>query len=88
MTQTKKERERTPFIPHDVARMVARQNVPLVKAWRIRLGMTIEEIATAAQMPSEAIRRLETTQNTVSLALMKVAFVMNLDIDQLTDILH
>ncbi|HHO49102.1 MAG TPA: XRE family transcriptional regulator [Desulfobacteraceae bacterium] len=86
MTLTKKER--CPFIPHDVAYMVARQNVPLVKAWRIRLGMTIEEIATAAEMPSEEIRILETKRNTFSLPLMRVAFVMNLDIDQLTDILH
>jgi len=74
-----------PFIPHDVAHMVDRQKIPLVKAWRIRLGMTIEEIASAAKMHPEEVSMLEKKHNKFSTSLVKVACAMNLDIDQLMD---
>lgn len=87
MKQTENETCR-PFIPHDVAYMVARQKIPLVKAWRIRLNMTIEEIASAASIQPEEVTVLEKKYNAFSPSLMKVAYVMNLDIDQLMDIFH
>lgn len=77
-----------PFIPHDVAYMVAREKMPLVKAWRIRLNLTIEELASAAHMPPEEVSLLERKQNNFSPTLMKIAGVMNLEINQLMDSVH
>lgn len=87
MKQSKDEIFR-PFIPHDVAFLVARGKMPLVKAWRIRLNLTIEELASAAQMPPEEISLLEKKRNSFSPSLMKIAGVMNLEINQLMDGVH
>lgn len=87
MKQSENETYR-PFIPNNVAHMVARRKIPLVKAWRIRLNMTIEEIAAAANIQPEEVVILEEQHNAFSPSLMKVAYVMNLDIGQLTDIVH
>lgn len=75
-----------PFIPHDVARMVACDDVPLFRAWRERLGMTVEFIATAAGLSAEEVGKLDNQSNGFSLALLRAAEVMNLDFDQLIDV--
>lgn len=75
-----------PFIPQDVAMMVVRGNMPLVKAWRIRLNMSVEEIADAAGMLPDEVIRYEKRENVFSHPLLSVARAMNLDIDQIVDI--
>jgi len=75
-----------PFIPHDVAMMVVRENVSLFRAWRIRLGLSIDQIASATDLPPEEILRLDKNENGFSESLMKAARIMNLDFDQLVDL--
>ena len=75
-----------PFIPQDVALMVIRGNMSLVKAWRIRLNMTVEEIAVAAGLLPQEVTGFEEKENEFSYPLMNVARAMNLDVDQLIDI--
>ena len=75
-----------PFIPQDVALMVIRGNMPLVKAWRLRLNMTVEEIAAAAGMPPNEVTGFEQRENVYCHALLDVARAMNLDIEQIVDI--
>ncbi|MHB8810354.1 MAG: helix-turn-helix domain-containing protein [Desulfobulbaceae bacterium] len=75
-----------PFIPQDVALMVVRGNMPLVKAWRLRLNMTVEEIAAAAGLLPDDVTGFEKKENSYSFHLMNVARAMNLDIDQIVDI--
>lgn len=77
-----------PFIPKDVALMVVRENMPLVKAWRIRLNMTVEEIAAAAGMLPDEVVGFEKRENIYSHQLLNVARAMNLDVDQIVDILN
>jgi transcriptional regulator with XRE-family HTH domain len=85
MNQTNRE-SYLPFIPQDVAMMVVRGNMPLVKAWRLRLNMTVEEIANAAGMLPDEVISYEMGENVFSRPLLNVARVMNLDIDQIVDI--
>ena len=76
-----------PFIPSDVALMVVRENIPLFKAWRLRLGLSIEEIAAAAELPPDEVTKLDRQENGFSESLMKAARIMNLDFDQLADLI-
>jgi hypothetical protein len=78
----------TPFIPLDVAQMVVRGNMPLVKAWRIRLNMTVEEIAAAAGMLPDEVVGFEKRGNIYSHQLLNVARAMNLDVNQIVDIIN
>ena len=78
--------EYKPFIPQDVALLVVRGNIPLVKAWRIRLNMSVEEIAVAAGMLPDDVTGFEKKENGYSYHLLNVARAMNLDIDQIVDI--
>lgn len=87
MKPTKDEISR-PFIPHDVASMVEKENIPLVRAWRHRLNLTVEELASAVQIPPEEVSRLEKKKNGFSPLLLKIADVMNLEIGQLMDSSH
>ena len=78
----------TPFIPQNVAQLVVREKMPLVKAWRIRLNMTVEEIAALAGMPPDEVIRFEKKENVYSRPLLNVARAMNLDVDQIVDIMN
>ena len=80
--------EYEPFIPQDVALLVVRGNMPLVKAWRIRLNMSVEEIAAAAGMLPDDVTGFEKNENGYSYHLLNVARAMNLDIDQIVDIIN
>lgn len=75
-----------PFIPHDVALMVLRGNMPLAKAWRLRLNMSVEEVATAAGLLPSDIAQIEARENVLSRSLFPLAQAMNLEVDQLVDI--
>lgn len=75
-----------PFIPQDVALMVVRGNMPLIKAWRIRLNMTVEEIAAAAGLLPNDVSGFEKKENGYSSHLLNVARAMNLDVEQIVDI--
>ncbi|HBI15538.1 MAG TPA: hypothetical protein DDY20_08510 [Desulfobulbaceae bacterium] len=84
MSQTYAD-EYTPFIPQDVALMVVKEHMPLVKAWRLRLNMSVEEIAAAAGMLPNEVIQFERRENSFSRSLLNVARAMNLDITQIVD---
>ena len=78
--------EEEPFIPHDVAVMVIRQDVPLVKAWRLYKGLTVDEVAEVAGLKADDVIKLESADNQLSYSLEKVSSVLKLDIEQIVDL--
>jgi hypothetical protein len=77
--------EGEPFIPHDVAVMVIRQDMPLVKAWRLYKGLTVDEVADLAGLKTDDVIKIESADNQLSYSLEKVSLVLNLDIEQIVD---
>ncbi|MGD9823778.1 MAG: helix-turn-helix domain-containing protein [Desulfobacter sp.] len=62
------------------------KNCNLVKAWRIHLGFTQEEIAAKAGITLVALSQIEKADNHLrNSTLNKLAAAMNLAVDQLTD---
>ena len=78
--------EGTPFIPHDVAIMVIRQDMPLVKAWRFYKGLTVDEVADLAGLMTEEVLELEAGDNKRSYCLEKIAQGLNLNMEQIIDL--
>ncbi len=74
------------FIPHEVVELVIRQDMPLVKAWRLYKGMSVEEAAAMSDLRTYEVIRLETADNQASFHLEKMASGMGLDIDQVVDL--
>lgn len=81
-----KVNEEVSFIPHDVAVMVMRHNVPLVKAWRLYKGLTIDEVADRAGLKTQNVIQLEAAENQLSYSLEKVSLGLKLDIEQIVDL--
>ncbi|MCL7488931.1 MAG: helix-turn-helix domain-containing protein [Desulfobulbaceae bacterium] len=75
-----------PFIPHEVVELVIRQDLPLVRAWRHYMGMTVEELARISGLKTYEVEQLEAGDNAFSYQLEKVAAGLQLDIDQLVDL--
>ncbi len=65
--------EEEPFIPHDVAIMVIRQDIPLVKAWRFYKGLTVDEVAKLAGLKAEDVIKIESADNQLSYSLEKIS---------------
>lgn len=78
--------EEGPFIPHDVAVMVIRHNLPLVKAWRIYKGLSVDEVAEASGLKIDDVEQLEAADNRLSYSLEKVSLGLELDIEQIVDL--
>jgi hypothetical protein len=78
--------EGEPFIPHDVAVMVIRQDMPLVKAWRLYKGLTVDEVADLAGLKTDDVIKIESADNQLSYSLEKVSLGLNLDIEQIVDL--
>ena len=78
--------EEDPFIPHDVAVMVIRHDIPLVKAWRLYKGLTVKQVAEAAGLKTQNIIQLEAGDNQLSYFLEKVCLGLKLDIEQIVDL--
>ena len=78
--------EEDPFIPHDVAVMVIRHDMPLVKAWRLYKGLTVDEVAEAAGLKMHNVIQLEAADNKLSSSLEKVSQGLKLDIEQIVDL--
>jgi len=69
-----------PFIPQDVALLVVRENISLFRAWRIRLGLSVEQIASAADMSCDDVEKLDCGENGISGPLMRAARIMGLEV--------
>jgi len=73
-------------IPHEVAELVIKKNMNLVKAWRTYLGKTQSEIAKKAGISQAALSQMEKTDNPLRNAtLEKLAIAMGLSVEQLKD---
>ncbi|HER62842.1 MAG TPA: XRE family transcriptional regulator [Desulfobacteraceae bacterium] len=81
-----KIKEEEPFIPLEIVEMVIKHNVPLVRAWRLYRGETVEEVAAACGLRPYEVEQLEAGDNAFSYQLEKVAAGLQLDIEQLVDL--
>ena len=73
-------------IPHEVAGLVIRKGMNLVKAWRVHLGMTQAEVARKAAISQAALSQMEKSENELRTAtLEKLAGAMGLSVEQLRD---
>ena len=79
-------KDEEPFIPHEVVELVIRQNMPLVRAWRLYKDITIEEVAQISDLKTYEIEELEAADNQLSSKLEKVASGLKLDVEQLVDL--
>ena len=68
--------------------VVIRQDMPLVKVWRLYKGLTVEEVAEVAGLKTNDVQKLETADNQLSYFLEKVSLGLNLDIEQIVDLLE
>jgi len=75
-----------PLIPREVVEMVIRLDMPLVKAWRLYKGMSVEEAADASDLRTYEVLQLETADNRASFHLEKMASGLGLKIDQVVDL--
>lgn len=73
-------------IPQDVVEANVLHDVPLIRAWRERLGMTQEAVAQRAGMKQSALARLERGEGKPRKStLKKLAEAMNLTVAQIED---
>ena len=73
-------------IPHEIVRLNALKDVPMIKAWREYLGMTQSELAKKAGMSQPAIAKLERSGAKLRKAtLKKLARAMSLTLEQLEE---
>ena len=74
------------WLPHEVVRAVAIDDLSLIRAWREHLGMTQTELAEKSGMSQPALARLEKTDANPRVAtLKKLAEAMNISPEQLSD---
>lgn len=78
--------EESLYIPHEVVEMVIRQHMPLVKAWRIYKGLTVEKVADSSDLKVYELEQLEAGENEVSFHLEKAAKGLGVVVEQLTDL--
>jgi hypothetical protein len=78
--------KRVVFIPQEVVEMVIRQEMPLVKAWRLFKDLSVQEVAESSDLKKYEVEELEEGENDLSFRLEKVARGMGLEIEQLTDL--
>ena len=55
-----------PFIPHEVVELVIRQNLPLVRAWRLYKDVSVEEDARFSDLRTYEEEQLEARDNELS----------------------
>ena len=66
--------------------MIIRQDIPLVKAWRLYKGLTVDKVADLAGLKADDVIKLESADNQLSYSLEKVSLGLNLDIEQIVDL--
>ena len=73
-------------IPHEVVGLIIKNDMNLVKAWRVFLGLTQAEVAKRTGISQAALSQMERSDNTLRTAtLEKLAKAMGLSLDQLRD---
>ena len=73
-------------VPQEVAEKAVLEDIPLIRSWRIYLGMTQKEVAEKAGISQAALSQMEKTENTSrTTTLEKLAAAMDLSVEQLRD---
>ena len=78
-------REREAFVPHEVVKIAVERDCSLVKAWRLHLGLSVEEVAEKAGLSVEDVRSLEESLNKPSEKLERIAKALGVSVEQLVD---
>ncbi len=85
LINTKKEIDHDVWIPHEVVKQVAVENVSIIKAWREYFELTQKELATKAGIAQSALARLEKSSSTPRTStLKKLAKAMGISPEQFT----
>lgn len=80
-----KETEHDVWIPHEIVKQVAIEDVSIIKAWREYFGLTQKECAKKAGIAQSALARLEkSNSNPRTSTLKKLAKAMGISLEQLT----
>ena len=70
--------------PHEVVTDVMVDGVPSVKAWRLFLGLTQQQVANGAGIKQSALARLEKNNHTPKPSTMqKIAIALGISVEQL-----
>jgi DNA-binding XRE family transcriptional regulator len=73
-------------VPRDVAEKAILEDMPLIKAWRLYLGMTQKEVAKKADITQAALSQMERAENTNRTAtLEKLALALGVSVGQVQD---
>jgi len=73
-------------IPQEVAEKAILQDIPLIKAWRLHMGLTQKNVAQKARITQAALSQMERTENQNKTAtLKKLAAALNVSVEQLID---
>jgi hypothetical protein len=73
-------------LPREVTKLVIRGNMPLVKAWRIHLGIPLGVAAEKSGLHADVIAWMERNDNILSEELKKVAQALGVNVDLLVDL--
>lgn len=73
-------------LPREVTKLVVRGNMPLVKAWRIHLGIPLGVAAEKSGLDAQVIAVMEKNENSLSEELKKVAHALGVEVDLLVDL--
>ena len=80
------EEEINDTVPQEVAERAILEDMPLLKAWRLHLGLTQKKVAQRAGISQSALSQMERTENPNRTAtLEKLAKAMDLSPEQLRD---
>lgn len=73
-------------VPHEVAEKAILEDMPLIKAWRIHLGLTQNDVAKKAGITQGALSQMERAENSNrTTTLEKLSVAMGLSIEQVRD---
>lgn len=73
-------------VPQEVAEKAILEDMPLIKAWRIHLGLTQKKVAEKAGITQAALSQMERAENPNRTAtLEKLAAAMGLSVEQIRD---
>ena len=78
--------EKEDVVPQEVAEKAILEDIPLIKAWRLHLGLTQKYVAEKAGISQGALSQMERTENpNKNATLEKLAAAMDLHVEQLRD---
>jgi predicted transcriptional regulator len=73
-------------VPREVTEKAILEDMPLIKAWRLHLGLTQKEVAKKAGITQAALSQMERAENTNRTAtLEKLALALGVSVAQVQD---